>query len=127
MPLLIVGSPLRTSQPLRSVSCRDGKQRLRPRGGGGEGLPIMTYGEAPPERGTVLASDLSWNGPGAHHGHINEAVKKASKCLYFLDQLKRAKLPCTTVLRPLLCHMYKINLSLCSACFLLCSAQVLTV
>ena len=87
----------------------------------------MTYGEAPPERGTVLASDLSWNGPGAHHGHINEAVKKASKCLYFLDQLKRAKLPCTTVLRPLLCHMYKINLSLCSACFLLCSAQVLTV
>ena len=55
----------------------------------------MTYtGEAPPERGTVLASDLSWNGPGAHHGHINETVKKASKCLYFLDQLKRAKLPC---------------------------------
>ena len=29
-------------------------------------------------------------------------------------------------LSPLLCHMYKINPSLCSACFLLCSAQVFT-
>ena len=37
------------------VSCRDGKQRLRPRwgGGGGEGtLCNGLYGEAPPERGT---------------------------------------------------------------------------
>ena len=37
--------------------------------------------------GVIMTSNLSWN------GHINETVKKASKCLYFLVQLKRAKLP----------------------------------
>ena len=36
----------------------------------------------------IITSDLSWN------EHINETVKKASKRLYFLVQLKRAKLPC---------------------------------
>ena len=35
----------------------------------------------------IITSDLSWN------EHINEFVKKASKRLYFLVQLKRAKLP----------------------------------
>ena len=35
----------------------------------------------------IMTSNLSWN------EHINEIVKKASKCLYFLVQLKRAKLP----------------------------------
>ena len=35
----------------------------------------------------IMTSNLSWN------EHINETVKKASKCLYFLVQLKRAKLP----------------------------------
>ena len=35
----------------------------------------------------IITSDLSWN------EHINETVKKASKRLYFLVQLKRAKLP----------------------------------
>ena len=39
--------------------------------------------------GVIITSDLSWN------EHINETVKKASKRLYFLVQLKRAlKLPC---------------------------------
>ena len=37
----------------------------------------------------IITSDLSWN------EHINETVKKASKRLYFLVQLKRAKLPRT--------------------------------
>ena len=36
----------------------------------------------------IITSDLSRN------EHINETVKKASKRLYFLVQLKRAKLPC---------------------------------
>ena len=36
----------------------------------------------------IITNDLSWN------EHINETVKKASKHLYFLVQLKRAKLPC---------------------------------
>ena len=36
----------------------------------------------------IITSDLSWN------EHVNEIVKKASKRLYFLVQLKRAKLPC---------------------------------
>ena len=60
--------------------------------------------------GVIMTSNLSWN------GHINETVKKASKCLYFLVQLS-----------PLLCHMYKSSPTLCSACFLVCSAQVFTV
>ena len=34
-----------------------------------------------------LASDLTWN------DHITEVVKKASKSLYFLIQLKRARVP----------------------------------
>ena len=38
--------------------------------------------------GVIITSDLSWN------EHINKTVKKASKLLYFLVQLKRAKLPC---------------------------------
>ena len=38
--------------------------------------------------GVIITSDLSWN------EHINETVKKASKRLYFLVQLERAKLPC---------------------------------
>ena len=38
--------------------------------------------------GVTITSDLSWN------EHINETVKKASKRLYFLVQLERAKLPC---------------------------------
>lgn len=36
----------------------------------------------------IITSDLSWN------EHINETVKKAAKRLYFLVQIKRAKLPC---------------------------------
>ena len=36
----------------------------------------------------IVTSDSSWN------AHINETVKKASKRLYFLVQLERAKLPC---------------------------------
>ena len=38
--------------------------------------------------GEIITSDLSWN------ELVNETVKKASKRLYFLVQLKRAKLPC---------------------------------
>lgn len=37
--------------------------------------------------GVTIANNLSWN------DHISEVVKKASKRLYFLVQLKRAKLP----------------------------------
>ena len=38
---------------------------------------------------TIITSDLSWG------EHVNETVKKASKRLYFLVQLKRARLPCS--------------------------------
>ena len=38
--------------------------------------------------GVTITSNLSWN------EHINEIVKKASKRLYFLKQLKRARVPC---------------------------------
>jgi len=38
--------------------------------------------------GVTVTRNLSWN------EHINDIVKKASKRLYFLVQLKRAKLPC---------------------------------
>ncbi len=37
--------------------------------------------------GLTIRSDLKWN------SHINNIVKKASKRLYFLRQLKRAKVP----------------------------------
>ena len=37
--------------------------------------------------GVTLQSNLKWN------EHINNIVKKASKRLYFLSQLKRAKVP----------------------------------
>ena len=37
--------------------------------------------------GVTITSNLLWN------DHINDIVKKASKRLYFLVQLKRAKLP----------------------------------
>ena len=36
----------------------------------------------------IITSDLSWN------EYVNETVKKASKRLYFLVQLKQAKLSC---------------------------------
>lgn len=36
----------------------------------------------------TVTSNLSWN------EHINDEVKKASKRLYCLEQVKRAKLPC---------------------------------
>ena len=39
--------------------------------------------------GLNISSDLTWN------IHINEILKKASKRLYFLVQLKRAKVTCT--------------------------------
>ena len=38
--------------------------------------------------GVTISSDLSWN------KHRNKIIKKASKRLYFLVQLKRAKVPC---------------------------------
>ena len=37
--------------------------------------------------GITITSDLPWN------DHIDKVLKKASKCLYFLVQLKREKLP----------------------------------
>ena len=37
--------------------------------------------------GVTITSDLTWN------KHINEVIKKAAKRLYFLVQLKRAKVP----------------------------------
>ena len=37
--------------------------------------------------GVTISDDLSWN------EHVREVVKKASKRLYFLVQLKRARLP----------------------------------
>ena len=36
----------------------------------------------------TITSDLSWN------THVNDVIKKAAKRLYFLVQLKRAKVPC---------------------------------
>ena len=38
--------------------------------------------------GITITSDLSWN------THVNDVIKKAAKRLYFLVQLKRAKVPC---------------------------------
>ena len=38
--------------------------------------------------GVTITGDLSWD------QHFNETVNKVSKRLYFLVQLKRAKLPC---------------------------------
>ena len=53
--------------------------------------------------GLTIRSDLKWN------SHIDNIVKKASKRLYFLRQLKRAKVPisemicfCCTCIRPIL-------------------------
>lgn len=37
--------------------------------------------------GLTISDDLTWN------AHVNEVVKKASKKLYFLVQLKRSRLP----------------------------------
>ena len=42
--------------------------------------------------GVIITSDLSWN------QQINETVKKASRRLNLLVQLKRAKLPCKDLL-----------------------------
>ena len=41
--------------------------------------------------GLNISSDLTWN------IHINEILKKASQRLYFLVQLKRAKVTCTYI------------------------------
>ena len=66
----------------------------------------------------IITSDLSWN-------EHNETVKKASKRLYFLVQLKQAKLPIrdlvlfyATCIRSLLVYAAHV--------FLLRSAQVFT-
>ena len=37
--------------------------------------------------GVIISNNLTW------HAHIKEVVKKASKRLYYLVQLKRARLP----------------------------------
>ena len=37
--------------------------------------------------GIIISDNLTWN------AHVNEVVKKASKKLYFLVQLKQARLP----------------------------------
>ena len=56
--------------------------------------PILVNGNqlevvrSPKLLGVIIITDLSWN------EHINETVKKASKRLYFLVQLKRAKRSC---------------------------------
>ena len=64
--------------------------------------------------GVTLQSNLKWN------EHINNIVKKASKRLYFLSQLKRAKVPSNdlvnfyvTCIRSLLlysCQVFHFNL-----------------
>ena len=43
--------------------------------------------------GLTISDDLTWN------AHVNEVVKKASKKLYFLVQLKRSRLPPSDLVR----------------------------
>ena len=66
----------------------------------------------------IITSDLSWN------EHINETVKKASKRLYFLVQLKRAKLPCrdlvlfyATCIRSILFMQRQFSFMLCPSIY----------
>ena len=60
------------------------KQVFEPVKVDGKELEVVTRAKL---LGITLSSDLSWN------DHINEVIKKASKRLYFLVQLKRAKVP----------------------------------
>ena len=59
--------------------------------------------------GVTITSNLLWN------DHINDIVKKASKRLYFLVQLKRAKRPlkdlvlfCTTCIRSVVTYAIRV-------------------
>ena len=49
---------------------------------GGECIKVVTDAKL---LGVTISSDLSWN------AHITEVIKKAAKRLYFLIQLKRAR------------------------------------
>ena len=69
-------------------------------------------------RSLIYTSDLSWN------EHINETAKKASKRLYFLVQLKRAKLPCrdlvlfyATCIRSILVYAAPVFFMLCPSSY----------
>ena len=50
----------------------------------GKELEVVKSAKLP---GVTLSDDLSWN------AHVNELVKKSSKKLHFLVQLKRARVP----------------------------------
>ena len=90
------------------------KQVFEPVKVDGKELEVVTRAKL---LGITLSSDLSWN------DHINEVIKKASKRLYFLVQLKRAKVP-REDLGVVLHYMYKICIRLCRACVLLFSTKV---
>ena len=52
--------------------------------------------------------------------HVNDVIKKAAKRLYFLVQLKRAKVPCYNDLGPVISHhLCKVSFRLCDPCVLL--------
>ena len=54
--------------------------------------------------GVTITNNLSWN------LHINETMRKASKGLYFLRQLKRARVPTSDLVRFYTCCITEIRL-----------------
>ena len=53
--------------------------------------------------GVTISGDLTWN------AHITEVTKKAAKRLYFLVQLKRARVPSFTMLRQFSITRYQLT------------------
>ena len=87
----LLGHAEKNKQQLNSDKCKElrisfakTKQPFQPVVIDGKDLDVVTSAKL---LGVTITSDLIWN------KHINEVIKKAAKRLYFLVQLKRAKVP----------------------------------
>ena len=61
--------------------------------------------------GVTLSSDLTWN------DHVNEAIRKANKRIYFLDLLKRAGVNPPDIIIKFYCIVVRPVLEYCSPIF----------
>ena len=96
------------------ISFARNQQELQPIVVNGQELEVVHSAKL---LGITITSDLSWS------DNIGKVLKKASKCLYFLVQLKRVKLPSNDLVL-LIYDIHQIYFIVRCTSFLLRAAQV---